>query len=93
LSAPKPPKSFSMTSGGRKAPPFHPIAIVGVLMVIAGIATLIHPRIEMPAQEREIQINDNKAIISTKRIIAFPIPFSIILIVAGATQIFLVRRR
>ena len=77
----------------RKLPAFHPIAIVGVLLIIGGIVTLIHPRFEMPAQEREVQINNNKAIISTKRILTFPVPFSIILIVAGATQIFLVRRR
>jgi ribose/xylose/arabinose/galactoside ABC-type transport system permease subunit len=77
----------------KKPPPFHPIAIVGVLMVVCGIVTWIHPRFELPAQEREVQINDNKAIISTKRIITFPVPFSIILVVAGATQIFLVKRR
>lgn len=77
----------------KKAPAFHPIAIVGALLIIAGIVTLIHPRFQMPAQERELQINDSKAIISTKRIVTFPVPFSIILIVAGAAQIFLVRRR
>lgn len=92
MSAPKSPKNVSNT-GGKKTPMFHPIAIVGVLLVIAGIVTLFHPRIEMPAQEREVQINDTKAIISTKRIIAFPVPFSIVLIVAGAAQIFLVKRR
>ncbi len=76
-----------------KAPAFHPIAIVGVLLIVCGIAALIHPRMVMPAQEREVQINDNKAIISTRRIVTFPVPFSIILIVAGVAQIFLVRRR
>lgn len=84
---------MSAVKSAKKTPAFHPIAIVGVLLVIAGIVTLIHPRFQMPAQEQEVQINDNKAIISTKRIVTFPVPFSIILIVAGAAQIFLVRRR
>jgi hypothetical protein len=77
----------------KKAPAFHPIALVGVLMIFAGIVTLIHPRFQMPAQERELQINDSKAIITTKRIITFPVGLSIILMVAGAAQIFLVKRR
>jgi ribose/xylose/arabinose/galactoside ABC-type transport system permease subunit len=84
---------LSPKAAGKKAPPFHPIAIVGVLLVIAGIVTLIHPRWVLPAQEREVQIAEAKAIITTKRIINFPVPFSIILIVAGAAQVFLVRRR
>jgi hypothetical protein len=77
----------------KKSPAFHPIALVGVLLVLAGIVTLIHPKFQMPAQEREVQINDSKAIISTKRIIMFPPGLSIILIVAGAAQVFLMKRR
>jgi hypothetical protein len=72
---------------------FHPIAIVGVLLILAGIAALIHPQVMLPASDREIQIGNNKAIISTRRVIAFPMPFSIILILCGAAQIYLVRRR
>ena len=40
---------------------FHPLALVGLLLIIAGIAALIHPQIMMPAQTKEVQIGTNKA--------------------------------
>jgi hypothetical protein len=72
---------------------FHPIALVGALLVAAGIATLIYPQVMMPARSRKIQIGENEAIVSTHRVITFPRPFSVILIVCGAAQIFLTTRR
>jgi len=68
---------------------FHPIAIVGILLVAAGIAALIHPQVAMPAQKQEIQVGEGKAIIETRRIVTFPRPFSVLLILAGAGQAFL----
>lgn len=67
---------------------FHPIAIVGILLVAAGIAALIHPQMSMPAKKEEIQVASGKAIIETRRIVTFPRPFSVLLILAGAGQIF-----
>lgn len=71
---------------------FHPIAIVGILLVAAGIATLIHPQMSMPAKTEEVQVASGKAIIETRRIVTFPRPFSALLILAGAGQIFLTCR-
>lgn len=71
---------------------FHPIAIVGILLVAAGIAALIHPQISMPAKTEEIQVGTGKAIIETRRIVGLPKPFCALLIFAGAAQIFLVCR-
>jgi hypothetical protein len=68
---------------------FHPIAIVGMLLVAAGIATLIHPQLAMPAKKQEIQVGTGKAIIETRRIVTFPRAFSVLLILAGAGQVFL----
>jgi hypothetical protein len=68
---------------------FHPIAIVGILLVAAGIAALIHPQVAMPAKKQEIQVGEGKAIIETRRIVSFPWPFSALLIVAGAGQAIL----
>jgi hypothetical protein len=68
---------------------FHPIAIVGKLLVAAGIAALIHPQVAMPAKKQEIQVREGKAIIETRRIVTFPRPFSVLLILAGAGQAFL----
>jgi uncharacterized membrane protein HdeD (DUF308 family) len=67
---------------------FHPIAIVGILLVAAGIAALIHPQMSMPAKTQEIQVASGKAIIETRRIVTFPRPFCALLIFAGVVQIF-----
>ena len=67
---------------------FHPIAIVGILLITAGIAALVHPQVSMPAQKQEVPIGEGKAIIETRRIVSFPRPFSALLILAGAGQIF-----
>ena len=68
---------------------FHPIAIVGILLVAAGIAAVIHPQEAMPAKKQEIQVGEGKAIIETRRIVTFPRGFSVLLILAGAGQAFL----
>lgn len=62
--------------------------MVGVLLVAGGIAALIWPQVSMPAKKQEVQIGDGKAIIETRRIVTFPRAFSILLILAGAGQIF-----
>jgi uncharacterized membrane protein HdeD (DUF308 family) len=71
---------------------FHPIAVVGILLVAAGIAALIHPQVGMPAKKEEIQVASGKAIIETRRIVTFLRPFGVLLIFAGLGQIFLVCR-
>jgi hypothetical protein len=72
---------------------FHPIAIVGILLMAAGIAALIHPQVSMPAKKQEVPIGEGKAIIETRRIVTFPRPFSALLILAGAGQIFFTCRQ
>jgi hypothetical protein len=71
---------------------FHPIAIVGILLVAAGVAALMHPQVGMPAKKEEIQVASGKAIVETQRIVTFPRPFGALLIFAGLGQIFLVCR-
>ncbi len=71
---------------------FHPIAFVGILLVAAGVAGMIHPQVGMPSHKQEIQVAQGKAIIETQRIITFPRPFSALLIFAGALQVFLTCR-
>ena len=68
---------------------FHPIAIVGILLAVAGIAALLHPQVAMPAKKQDIQVGEGKAIIETRRIVTFPRGFSVLLILAGAGQAFL----
>jgi hypothetical protein len=71
---------------------FHPIAIVGILLVAAGIAALIHPQMAMPAKKQEIEVGAGKAIVETRRIVTFPRGFSVLLILAGAGQVLLTCR-
>jgi len=72
---------------------FHPIAIVGVLLMAGGIATLIWPQVSMPAKKQEVELAGGKAIIETRRIVNFPRPFGALLILAGIGQIFLTCRQ
>jgi hypothetical protein len=51
---------------------FHPIAMVGVLLIAGGIAALIWPQVSMPAKKQEVQIGEGMAIIETRRIVTFP---------------------
>jgi uncharacterized membrane protein HdeD (DUF308 family) len=71
---------------------FHPIAIVGILLIVAGVAALIHPQLSMPAHKEEIPVAGGKAIIETRRIVTFPKTFCALLVFAGAAQIFFVCR-
>jgi hypothetical protein len=72
---------------------FHPIAIVGVLLMAGGIATLIWPQVSMPAKKQEVQLAGGKAIIETRKIVNFPRPFGVLLILAGVGQVFLTCRQ
>jgi hypothetical protein len=67
---------------------FHPIAIVGILLMACGVVTLIWPQMSMPAKKQEVEIGAGKAIIETRRIVTLPRPFSALLILAGVGQIF-----
>ncbi len=72
---------------------FHPIALVGVLLVAGGVLTLIRPQMSMPARKEEVQIGEGKAIIKTRRIVTFPRAFSGLLILAGLGQVFFTCRQ
>lgn len=72
---------------------FHPIAIVGVLLIAGGIASLVWPQVSMPAKKQEVRIGEGKAIIETRRIVTFPRPFGVLLILAGVGQIFFTCRQ
>jgi hypothetical protein len=72
---------------------FHPIALVGVLLVAGGVLTLIRPQMSMPARKEEVQIGEGKAIIETRRIVTFPRAFSGLLILAGLGQVFFTCRQ
>jgi hypothetical protein len=46
--------------------------VFGILLVIAGIAALIHPRVRLRTSHREVRIGSMKAIEETSRILPIP---------------------
>jgi hypothetical protein len=49
--------------------------------------------VSMPAKKQEVELAGGKAIIETRRIVTFPRPFGILLILAGVGQVFLTCRQ
>ncbi|HXN98826.1 MAG TPA: hypothetical protein VN881_07100 [Candidatus Acidoferrales bacterium] len=71
----------------------HPFTAIGVLLIAAGIAALIHPNLSMPSKKRELQISGEKVIMETTRIVEIPKVFGVLLLIAGGSLIFLSTRK
>jgi hypothetical protein len=69
------------------------LALIGVVFILLGAAALIHPRVKMPARERELDIGHQKVKIETRRIIEIPQVVSGLVIVSGCALIFLGARK
>ena len=69
------------------------LALVGLLLIAAGIAALIHPRLKMPARKTEVEVIGQKLEIETQRIVTIPGFVSGLVIVAGAGLILLDTRK
>jgi hypothetical protein len=63
--------------------------IIGALFLLLGLAALIHPRIEMPAQKTEVEIHSHKVLLETRRIVTVPWMVGGVLALGGAAMIFL----
>ncbi len=61
---------------------------LGVVLMLIGAATLIHPELKMPADQREVNVEGQKLIINTRRIVTVPAVLSGIVIVAGVALVF-----
>ncbi|HEX2776971.1 MAG TPA: hypothetical protein VHN10_10060 [Candidatus Acidoferrales bacterium] len=71
----------------------HPFVVLGVLLIGCGIAALIHPNLSMPSKKQEVVIDSQKAIVETTRIVELPRVFSVLLLLAGGSLIFLSTRK
>ena len=69
------------------------LALVGLLLIAAGLAALIHPRLKMPARKTEVEVIGQKLEIETQRIVTIPGMVSGLVIVAGAGLILLDTRK
>jgi hypothetical protein len=64
------------------------LVVVGVVLMLAGAAALIHPELKMPAQKREVEVQGQRLIINTRRIVMVPALLGGLVIVAGAGLVF-----
>jgi hypothetical protein len=64
------------------------LVVVGVVLMLAGAATLIHPELKMPAQRREVDVQGQRLIINTRRIVMVPALLGGLVIVVGAGLVF-----
>jgi uncharacterized membrane protein YdcZ (DUF606 family) len=71
----------------------HPFVVLGVLLIGCGIAALIHPNLSMPSKKQEVVIDSQKAIVESTRIVELPRVFSVLLLLAGGSLIFLSTRK
>jgi hypothetical protein len=55
----------------------------GILLVIGGIALLIHPRLRFRTNHREVRIGSVKAIEETSRILTIPSVAGALIVVSG----------
>jgi hypothetical protein len=68
-------------------------AFLGVLILLAGGAALIHPRFSTPSKKKEVQIENHKVIFESKRFFTVPPIWGGVAVVAGGLLIFLGMRR
>jgi hypothetical protein len=63
--------------------------LFGAILVLLGLAALIHPRVAMPARRTEVQVLGQQLLVETRRIVTIPPILGGLLILAGAGLIFL----
>lgn len=63
--------------------------LFGVVLILLGVAALVHPRVEMPAKRTEVQVFGQRLLVETRRVVTIPPILSGLLIVAGAGMIVL----
>ncbi|MGH9711805.1 MAG: hypothetical protein ACRD5M_00695 [Candidatus Acidiferrales bacterium] len=68
-------------------------SIIGVLLVVLGLAALMHPEVKLPAKHEEIQIGPMEVPVETRRVFTVPPVVGGIIIVCGAGLVFLGARK
>jgi hypothetical protein len=62
-------------------------AVIGAIVILIGIAALIHPRISYRVSEHEQQIGPAKVEFETRKVIHFPLWFSLAFLTIGAALV------
>lgn len=61
--------------------------VCGVLLIVAGAAALIHPRFSYRVEQHSAQVAGQKVLFETRRVIYFPLWFSIPMLTIGAVMV------
>ncbi|MGC1107703.1 MAG: hypothetical protein WA876_14310 [Candidatus Acidiferrales bacterium] len=61
--------------------------ICGVLLILAGGAALIHPQLSFRVEQHSAQVAGQKVLFETRRVIHFPLWFSIPILTIGAALV------
>ncbi|HYL69056.1 MAG TPA: hypothetical protein VEX69_07815 [Candidatus Limnocylindria bacterium] len=72
---------------------FNFLVIFGILLVVFGLAALVHPEIKMPAKREELLVGRLKVPVETRRIITVPPIVGGLIIVCGAGLVYLGARK
>jgi len=70
-----------------------PITLVGAVLVLLGLAALIHPEVKMPAHKTDVETFGHKFEIETQRIVQIPGILSAAVMIAGAGLVLLGTRK
>ena len=66
---------------------------VGVVLLVAGVAALIHPRWASPSNKKEVDIDNHKVIFETTRYTEIPKAWSGVAVVVGGALMFVGLRK
>lgn len=69
-----------------------PIA-VGVVLILIGVAALIHPQFSYRVDQQSQQVGSMKVLFETRKVIHFPLWFSIPVLTIGAAFLIMGMRR
>jgi hypothetical protein len=64
-------------------------AIGGVLLILVGIAALIHSHFSYQVERHSAQIAGSKVLFETRRVVHFPLWFSIPILIIGAALVII----
>ena len=58
--------------------------VVGVLLILIGVAALIHPQFSYRVEQQSQQVGAMKVLFETRKVIHFPLWFSVPILTIGA---------
>ena len=59
-------------------------AVIGVLLILIGVAALIHPQFSYRVEQHSQQVGSVKVLFETRKVIHFPLWFSVPILTIGA---------